>query len=32
MDEMYEIAQQASYRFLWINKVYKIGDEWNVRN
>ena len=32
MDEMYEIAQQAKYRILVIDKVYKIGHEWNVRN
>ena len=29
MDEMYEVTQQAKYRFLGIDEVYKIGDEWN---
>lgn len=30
MDEMYEIAQQAKYRFLGVGEMYKIGDGWNV--
>ena len=32
MDEMYEIPQQAKYRVLGIDEVYKISDGWNVRN
>ena len=27
MDKMYEIAQQARYRFLVVDKLYKIGVE-----
>ena len=29
---MYKIAKQANYRFLGIDEVYIIGDEWNVQN
>ena len=32
MDEMYEIAQQAKYKILVIDKMYKIRDGWNVPN
>ena len=32
MHEMYETAQQAKRRIFEIDEVYKIGDEWNVRN
>ena len=32
MDEMYETAQQAKYRFLGIDEMYKICDGWNVQN
>ena len=30
MDEMYEIAQQAKYKILGIDEMYKICDGWNV--
>ena len=32
MDEMYEIAQQAKYRFFRVSEMYKICDGWNVWN
>ena len=32
MDEMYEIVEQAKYRYLGIDEMYKIGDGWNVLN
>ena len=32
MDEMYEIAQQARYRFLGVSEMYKICDGWNEWN
>ena len=32
MDEMYEIAQQAKYRFFGVSEMYKICDGLNVQN
>ena len=32
MYEMYETAQQAKYRFLGVDEMYKNCDGWNVRN
>ena len=32
MDEIYEIAQQAKYRFLGVSEMYQICDGWNMRN
>ena len=32
MDEMYEIAQEAKYRFFGIDEVCKIGGGWIVQN
>ena len=32
MSEMYENTQQAKHRFFEIDEMYKINDEWNVRN
>ena len=31
IDEMYEIVEQTKYKYLGINEMYKIGDEWNIR-
>ena len=30
MHEMYETAQQAKYRFFWVDEMYKICNGWNV--
>ena len=32
MHEMYEIGQQAKYRFLGVSEMHKIFDGWNVWN
>ena len=32
MDEMHEIAEQAKYKILGIDEMYKVRDAWNVPN
>ena len=32
MDEMYEITQQAKYKFWVIDEMYKTDDGWIVQN